>query len=75
VFGSSAGLAEHGHALAEHVLKQGDRLVLAARNVTSMLALAASYPAPLVVGLEVSDLEQRIAGLQRLKPDLARSTS
>ena len=33
-----------GYALAEHVLKQGDQVVLAARTVASMEALAASYP-------------------------------
>jgi short-subunit dehydrogenase len=41
ITGASSGL---GYALAEHVLKQGDQVVLAARTVASMEALAASYP-------------------------------
>jgi NAD(P)-dependent dehydrogenase (short-subunit alcohol dehydrogenase family) len=41
ITGASSGL---GYALAEHVLKQGDRVVLAARNVAPMQALAASFP-------------------------------
>jgi short-subunit dehydrogenase len=41
ITGASSGL---GYALAEHILKQGDQVVLAARTVASMEALAASYP-------------------------------
>ena len=41
ITGASSGL---GYALAEHVLKQGDQVVLAARTAASMEALAASYP-------------------------------
>ena len=41
ITGASSGL---GYALAEHVLKQGDQVVLAVRTVASMEALAASYP-------------------------------
>ena len=46
ITGASSGL---GYALAEHVLKQGDQVVLAARTVASMEALAASsaqWPTP-----------------------------
>jgi short-subunit dehydrogenase len=41
ITGASSGL---GYALAEHVLKQGDQVVQAARTLASMEALAASYP-------------------------------
>jgi NAD(P)-dependent dehydrogenase (short-subunit alcohol dehydrogenase family) len=63
ITGASSGL---GYALAEHVLKQGDQVVLAARTVASMEALAASYPnTALAVGLDVSDPQQRVAALQQ----------
>jgi NAD(P)-dependent dehydrogenase (short-subunit alcohol dehydrogenase family) len=59
ITGASSGL---GYALAEHVLKQGDQVVPAARTVASMEALAASYPnTALAVGLDVSDPQQRVA--------------
>lgn len=71
ITGASSGL---GYALAEHVLKQGDRVVLAAQNVTSMAALAASYPETiLAVELDVSDPSRGLCGCGRLKTDLARS--
>jgi len=41
ITGASSGL---GHALAEHVLKQGDQVVLAARSLESMRTLAAAFP-------------------------------
>jgi NADP-dependent 3-hydroxy acid dehydrogenase YdfG len=52
ITGVSSGL---GYALAEHVLKQGDRVVLAARSVAPMQALAASFPeTALAVRLDVA---------------------
>ena len=63
ITGASSGL---GYALAEHVLKQGDQVVLAARTVASMEALAASYPnTALAVGLDVSDPQQQVAALRQ----------
>src|SRR6202040_4220078 len=41
ITGASSGL---GYALAEFVLQRGDRVVLAARSMNSMSALAARYP-------------------------------
>jgi NAD(P)-dependent dehydrogenase (short-subunit alcohol dehydrogenase family) len=63
ITGASSGL---GYALAEHVLTQGDRVVLAARNVASMQTLAAAYPdTALAVGLDVTDPQQRIEVLRQ----------
>src|SRR5947209_14231178 len=61
ITGASSGL---GYALAEHVLEQGDRVVLAARTLDPMLALTERYPdTGLAVRLDVSDPEQRAAAV------------
>jgi NAD(P)-dependent dehydrogenase (short-subunit alcohol dehydrogenase family) len=63
ITGASSGL---GYALAEHVLKQGDRVVLAARSVAPMQALAASFPeTALAVRLDVAAPQQRIEALRQ----------
>ncbi len=41
ITGASSGL---GYALGEYVLKQGDRVVLAARTLGSMAGLAKRFP-------------------------------
>ena len=49
-----------GYALAEHVLKQHDQVVLAARTMHSMQALATSFPnTALAVQLDVTSPEHR----------------
>jgi NAD(P)-dependent dehydrogenase (short-subunit alcohol dehydrogenase family) len=63
ITGASSGL---GYALAEYVLERGDRVVLAARSMNSMSALAARYPkTALAVGLDVTQSQQRIAAVQQ----------
>jgi NAD(P)-dependent dehydrogenase (short-subunit alcohol dehydrogenase family) len=63
ITGASSGL---GYALAEHVLKQGDQVVLAARSVAPMQALAASFPeTALAVRLDVTDPQQRVVALRQ----------
>src|SRR2546423_4856371 len=57
VTGASSGL---GYALAEHVLEQGERVVLAARTLDPMVALADRYPdTALAIPLDVTDAQQR----------------
>src|ERR1700720_4690215 len=63
ITGASSGL---GYALAEFVLQRGDRVVLAARSMNSMSALAARYPdRALAVGLDVTQPQQRMAAVER----------
>jgi len=63
ITGASSGL---GYALAEYVLKQGDQVVLAARTVAPMAALATSFPdTALAVELDVSDPQQRIGAVRQ----------
>ena len=63
ITGASSGL---GYALAEHILQQGDRVVLAARSVAPMQALAASFPeTALAVRLDVAAPKQRIEALRQ----------
>ena len=63
ITGASSGL---GYALAEHILQQGDRVVLAARSVAPMQALAASFPeTALAVRLDVAAPQQRIEALRQ----------
>ncbi|HEY2750730.1 SDR family NAD(P)-dependent oxidoreductase [Phenylobacterium sp.] len=63
ITGASSGL---GFALAEHILKQGDRVVLAARNLASMQTLAAAFPeTALAVSLDVTDPRQRVEALRQ----------
>jgi NAD(P)-dependent dehydrogenase (short-subunit alcohol dehydrogenase family) len=57
ITGASSGL---GRALAEHVLKQGDQVVLAARSLESMQTLAAAFPdTALALPLDVVNPSQR----------------
>ncbi|HEY6758895.1 MAG TPA: SDR family NAD(P)-dependent oxidoreductase [Baekduia sp.] len=57
ITGASYGL---GRALAEHVLDQGDRVVLAARTLPALTELADRHPdAALAVPLDVTDARQR----------------
>jgi NAD(P)-dependent dehydrogenase (short-subunit alcohol dehydrogenase family) len=63
ITGASSGL---GYALAEHVLAQGDQVVLAARTTAPMERLAADHSdRALVVALDVTDAEQRADALQQ----------
>jgi NAD(P)-dependent dehydrogenase (short-subunit alcohol dehydrogenase family) len=63
ITGASSGL---GYALAEFALQQGERVVLAARSLNSMNALAARYPkTALAVELDVTQARQRIAAVQQ----------
>jgi NAD(P)-dependent dehydrogenase (short-subunit alcohol dehydrogenase family) len=56
ITGCSTGL---GRALAEAVLEHGDNAVVTARDVSTVEALAASYPGrALAVALDVTDAEQ-----------------
>jgi NAD(P)-dependent dehydrogenase (short-subunit alcohol dehydrogenase family) len=57
ITGASSGL---GYALAEHVLEQGERVVLGARTLDPMVALADRYPdSALAIPLDVTDAQQR----------------
>src|SRR5271155_2746477 len=57
ITGASSGI---GYALAEHVLEQGDQVVLGARTREPMAALTERYPdAGLAVTLDVTDPQQR----------------
>src|SRR5258705_863109 len=52
ITGASSGL---GYALAEFVLQRGDRVLLAARSMHSMIGLVARYPgSALVLALHVT---------------------
>jgi NAD(P)-dependent dehydrogenase (short-subunit alcohol dehydrogenase family) len=63
ITGASSGL---GYALAEFVLERGERVVLAARSMDSMSALAARHPdTALAVGLDVTHPQQRIAAVEQ----------
>jgi NAD(P)-dependent dehydrogenase (short-subunit alcohol dehydrogenase family) len=62
ITGASSGL---GYALAEHVLEQGDRVVMGARTVGPMADLASRYPdRGLAVELDVTDPIQRASAVQ-----------
>lgn len=55
-----------GHALAEHVLRQGDNAALAARGIDALRALAAPYPErALPLRLDVTDAAQRNAAIEQ----------
>jgi NAD(P)-dependent dehydrogenase (short-subunit alcohol dehydrogenase family) len=57
ITGASSGL---GYALAEHVLEQGDQVVLGARTLDPMTALSKRYPATgVAVKLDVTDPDHR----------------
>jgi len=59
ITGASSGL---GQVLAEHVLRQGDNVVLAARSIDSLQAIAEPYPdRALPLPLDVTDAQQRQA--------------
>jgi NAD(P)-dependent dehydrogenase (short-subunit alcohol dehydrogenase family) len=63
ITGASSGL---GHALAEHVLRQGDNAALAARGIDALRALAAPYPErSLPLRLDVTDAAQRNAAIEQ----------
>jgi NAD(P)-dependent dehydrogenase (short-subunit alcohol dehydrogenase family) len=63
ITGASSGL---GYALAQYVLEQGDRVVLAARTMNSMRALATRFPdTALAVALDVTKPEQRSTVVQQ----------
>ncbi|HET6503117.1 MAG TPA: SDR family NAD(P)-dependent oxidoreductase [Amycolatopsis sp.] len=61
ITGASSGL---GHALAEHVLAQGDRAVVTASSIAATTELASRYPhTALAVRLDVTDAQQREIGV------------
>jgi NAD(P)-dependent dehydrogenase (short-subunit alcohol dehydrogenase family) len=63
ITGASSGL---GLALARHALHHGDRVVLAARTLAPMRALADAHPdSAEAVILDVTDAEQRAAAISR----------
>jgi len=63
ITGTSSGL---GYALAEHVLEQGDQVVLGARTLEPMAALIARYPETgFSVTLDVTDPGQRIDAIRQ----------
>jgi NAD(P)-dependent dehydrogenase (short-subunit alcohol dehydrogenase family) len=63
ITGASSGL---GHALAEHVLREGDNAVLAARGIDALRALAAPYPErALPLRLDVTDAAQRNRAIEQ----------
>ena len=58
ITGASSGL---GYALAEHVLKQGERVAMGARTLGPMSDLAKRYPdTGLALKLDVTDADQRV---------------
>jgi len=62
ITGASSGL---GYALAECALLQGDRVVLAARNIDGLRSLASSFPGrALAVAMDVTDRHQRTAAIE-----------
>ena len=62
ITGASSGL---GYALAKYVLEQGDRVVMGARTLDSMAALAERHPGrALAVRLDVTNAEQRVAAVR-----------
>jgi NAD(P)-dependent dehydrogenase (short-subunit alcohol dehydrogenase family) len=63
ITGASSGL---GRALAEHVLKRGDQVVLAARSLESMQTLAAAFPdTALALSLDVVNPAQRASVIEQ----------
>jgi NADP-dependent 3-hydroxy acid dehydrogenase YdfG len=63
ITGAPSGL---GHALARHVLMQGDKVVLGARTVGPMNDLAKEFRnQALVVELDVTDASQRVGSESR----------
>lgn len=63
ITGASSGL---GRAIAEHVLREGDNAVLAARSMDDLQALAAPYPGQaLPARLDVTDAAQRKAAIEQ----------
>src|SRR5258706_2067642 len=63
ITGASSGL---GYALAQYVLRQGDRVVMGARSLSPMADLATRYPdTALAVTLDVTKPEQRGAAVQQ----------
>lgn len=63
ITGASSGL---GRAIAEHVLREGDNAVLAARSMDELQALAAPYPnQALPARLDVTDAAQRKAVIEQ----------
>lgn len=63
ITGASSGL---GYALAEHVLKQGHRVVLTSRAMDGMDELAARYlENAIAIELDVTDRQQRIAAVEQ----------
>jgi NAD(P)-dependent dehydrogenase (short-subunit alcohol dehydrogenase family) len=63
ITGASSGL---GYALAEHVLQNGERVVMGARTVGPMNELASRYPdRGLAVELDVTKPDQRASAVQR----------
>jgi NAD(P)-dependent dehydrogenase (short-subunit alcohol dehydrogenase family) len=63
ITGASSGL---GYAFAEYVLQQGDRVVLGARTLASMNALAARYPdTALALTLDVTKPADRMVAVQQ----------
>ena len=63
ITGASSGL---GFALAEHVLRKGERVVMGARTVGPMNELASRYPdRGLAVELDVTKPDQRASAVQR----------
>ena len=63
ITGASSGL---GYALGEYVLKQGDRVVLAARTLGSMAGLAKRFPETgLALALDVTKPVQRSAVVEQ----------
>jgi len=62
ITGASSGL---GYALAKYVLEKGDRVVMGARTLDSMAALAELHPGrALAVRLDVTNAEQRVAAVR-----------
>ena len=63
ITGAATGL---GYALAEHVLERGDRVVLTARTLNVIDALAARYPnTAITVPLDVTNPAERAAAVER----------
>src|SRR5712671_517597 len=62
ITGASSGL---GYALAKYVLEKGDRVVMGARTLDSMAALAERHPGrALAIRLDVTNAEQRVAAVR-----------
>src|SRR5712672_3925516 len=62
ITGASSGL---GYALAKYVLEKGDHVVMGARTLDSMAALAERHPGrALAVRLDVTNADQRVAAVR-----------